>query len=76
MPVVLIRDIPPEVLSALEGRAARHERSLQDELRYILAGIAQEEAPQPPLPPIRLKVSQVSPPTHWSREEIYGDDER
>jgi plasmid stability protein len=76
MPVILIRDIPPEVLSALERRAARHERSLEDELRYILTGIAQEEKLYPSLPPLDLKVSQASPQTHWSREEIYGDDER
>jgi plasmid stability protein len=76
MPAIQIRDVPPEVLSALNRRAARHERSLEGELRYILAGLAQEEPPPPPLPPLHLKLSQASPPTTWSREEIYGDDGR
>jgi len=76
MPAVQIRDVAPEVIAALKRRAARHERSLEGELRYILAAIAQEELPPPPLPPIELKLSQASPTTSWRREEIYGDDGR
>jgi plasmid stability protein len=76
MAAVQIRDVSPEVIAALKRRAARHERSLEGELRYILAAIAREEPPSPPLPPIELKLSQASPATHWSREEIYGDDGR
>jgi plasmid stability protein len=76
MPAVQIREISPEVIAALKRRAARHERSLEGELRYILTAIAREEPPPPPLPPIELKLSQASPSTHWSREEIYGDDGR
>jgi plasmid stability protein len=76
MPAVQIRDVSPEVIAALKRRAARHERSLEGELRYILAAIAREEPPPPPLPPIELKLSQASPSTNWSREEIYGDDGR
>jgi plasmid stability protein len=76
MPAVQIRDVSPEVISALKRRAARHERSLEGELRYILTAIAREESPSPPLPPIELKLSQASPSTQWSREEIYGDDGR
>jgi plasmid stability protein len=76
MPAVQIRDVPPEVIAALKRRAARHERSLEGELRYILSSLAREEPPASPLPPIELKLSQASPPTTWSREEIYGDDGR
>jgi plasmid stability protein len=76
MPAVQIRDVPPEVIAALKRRAARHERSLEGELRYLLVVIAREEPPPPPLPPLHLKLSQASPPTTWSREEIYGDDGR
>jgi plasmid stability protein len=76
MPAVQIRDVSPEVIAALKRRAARHERSLEGELRYILAAIAREEPPPPPLPAIELKLAQVSPPTTWRREEIYGDDGR
>jgi plasmid stability protein len=76
MPAVQIRDVSPEVIAALKRRAARHERSLEGELRYILTVLAREEPPSPPVPPIELKLSQAAPPTDWSREEIYGDDGR
>lgn len=76
MAAVQIRDVAPEVIAALKRRAARHERSLEGELRYILAAIAREEPSSSPLPPIDLKLSPASPPTDWRREEIYGDDGR
>jgi plasmid stability protein len=76
MPAVQIRDVSPEVIAALKRRAARHERSLEGELRYILAVVAREEPPPLPLPPMDLKLSQASPSTDWRREEIYGDDGR
>jgi plasmid stability protein len=76
MPAVQIRDVSPEVIAALKRRAARHERSLEGELRYILAALAREEPPSSPLPPLELRLSQASPPTTWRREEIYGDDGR
>jgi plasmid stability protein len=76
MPAVQIRDVPPEVIAALKRRASRHERSLEGELRYILAAIARNEPPPAPFPPLDLKLSQASPITTWSREEIYGDDGR
>ena len=76
MPAVQIRDVSPDVIAALKRRAARHERSLEGELRYILAVVAREEPPPSPLPPVELKLSQASPPTTWRREEIYGDDGR
>jgi plasmid stability protein len=76
MPATQIRDMPPDVIAALKRRAARHERSLEGELRYVLAAMAREEPPALPLPPLHLKLSQASLPTTWSREEIYGDDGR
>jgi plasmid stability protein len=76
MPAVQIRDLSPEVIAALKRRAARHERSLEGELRYILAMIAREEPPSPPLPPLELKLSDALPGMSWSREEIYEDDGR
>jgi plasmid stability protein len=76
MPAIQIRDVPLEVIAALKRRAARHERSLEGELRYVLASIAREEPPPLPLPPLGLKLSQASPPSTWRREEIYDDDGR
>jgi plasmid stability protein len=76
MAAVQIRDVAPDVIAALKRRAARHERSLEGELRYILVALAREEPPARPLPPIELKLSQASPSTTWRREEIYDDDGR
>jgi len=76
MPAIQIRDVPAEVIAALKRRASRHERSLEGELRYLLAAIAREEPPSTPLPPLQLKLSQAPSSTTWSREEIYGDDGR
>jgi len=76
MPAVQIRDLPTEVLAALKRRAARHERSLEGELRYILASIARQEPPASPVPPIELKLSKASAETLWRREDIYDDDGR
>ena len=41
MPDVLVRDIAPEVLDALKGRAKHNKRSLQVELKMILEQAAQ-----------------------------------
>ncbi|MGD2114098.1 MAG: hypothetical protein PVG07_03535 [Acidobacteriota bacterium] len=76
MPAIHVRDIPDDVLDALKRRAARHERSLQRELRHLLSTIAREEPPAEPLPPLELKLSDASPTSSWRREEIYEDDGR
>lgn len=77
MPAIQIRDVPPEVIAALKRRAARHERSLEGELRYILAALAKEEPTRLPVPPLRLKLAEGAPSDNtWSREAIYGDDGR
>jgi plasmid stability protein len=76
MPAIQIRDVSPEVIAALKRRASRNERSLEGELRYILALIAREEPPSSPLPPLSLRLSQASPSSTWRREEIYGDEGR
>jgi plasmid stability protein len=39
---VLIRDVPEQVLAALERRAAANGRSLQQELLWLLASTAKE----------------------------------
>jgi plasmid stability protein len=76
MPDIQIRDLPHEVITALERRTIRRGRSLEGEIRELLVKLAQEEPPAPPLPPIELKLSQASPETAWRRDEIYGDDGR
>ena len=69
-----MRDVPETVLDALKRRARRHERSLQGELRHILASVAREESSGETLPPLKLHFSDANPQTGWGREEIYGDD--
>ena len=76
MPAIHIRDVPEDVLEALKRRAASNERSLQGELRHILATIARQEPAGAAMPPIQLHFSDAQPETSWSREEIYGDDAR
>ena len=76
MSAVHIRDVPDEVLAALKRRAARHDRSLQKELRHILTLIARDEPAPEPLPPIALKLSDAVPGSTWRRSEIYDDDGR
>lgn len=63
-------------MKALKRRAARHERSLQGELRHILTEVADEEGALRPLPPLSLKLSDAELETSWSRREIYGDEGR
>lgn len=76
MPAIHVRNVPAEVVDALKRRAARHERSLQRELRHLLAEIARQEPSGAAPPPIELKLSEAAPTTPWRREEIYGDDGR
>jgi len=76
MPAVHVRDVPPEVLTALKRRARRHHRSLQGELKELLAAVAREERRGEPVPPLALRLSSAAPTTSWSRDEFYGDDGR
>jgi len=76
MPAVHVRNVPEEVLDALKRRAARHERSLQRELRHLLCTTAQEEPAGEPLRPIELNFSDALPTSSWRRAEIYEDDGR
>jgi plasmid stability protein len=76
MAAVHVRNVPEQVLEALKRRAARHERSLQRELRHVLCAIAEEEPSAAPLPPIELRLSDARPASSWRREEFYGDDGR
>lgn len=76
MPAVHVREVPEDVLAALKRRARRHDRSLQGELRQILAAIAEEEPATEPLPPLELEMSPAAGKSTWRREEIYGEDGR
>lgn len=76
MPAIHVRDVPEEVLAALKRRAARNDRSLQGELRQVLAKAALEETAGPAFPPLVLEMSSAAGDSTWRREDIYGDDGR
>jgi plasmid stability protein len=76
MGAVHIRNVPERVSSALRERAARHGRSMQQELLSILEAAAAEEPPPEETPPIKLTTVRTTGTSTWSREEIYGDESR
>ncbi len=76
MPGIHVRNVPTETLDALKLRAAAHHRSVQGEIRSILARAAKAAPPRQGYPPIRLFQVEVGGTRSWSREEIYGDEGR
>lgn len=68
--------MPPEVVAALKERAARHGRSMQQELLTILKAAASSvptEEDRGPLPLVKVRTGGEAP---WRREDIYGDEGR
>lgn len=77
MPAIHVREVPPEVVAALKQRAARNDRSLEGEVRQILAAAAREARAAALTPPLELIVApSVDPRSTFQRDEIYGDDGR
>jgi len=60
----------------LRERAKRHGRSLEQELRAILAAAEKGPEPAPLPPPIRLTTARTAGSSSWSREDIYCDEGR
>lgn len=71
-----IRDVPESVVAALREHADRHGRSMQQELRAILAAAAAEPVDVEPVPPVHLVTVSTEGSSTWRREEIYGDQGR
>lgn len=63
-------------MSALRERARRHGRSMQEEIRRILARAADERAPGEPVEPLKLTTVRTGRTGTFSRDDIYGDDGR
>lgn len=76
MPAVHVRDVPESVLAALRERAGRHGRSMQEEIRRILARAAAEPVDGEAPTPVQLITVRTGGIATWSREEIYGDEGR
>ena len=76
MKSIHIRDVDPEVIARLKKLARMHHRSMQGELRAILAEAAErvpvaDDADTGGLVTVNLPGKQT-----WKREEMYGDDAR
>ncbi|HJN43063.1 MAG: Arc family DNA-binding protein [Vicinamibacterales bacterium] len=76
MPGIHVRDLPKETVAALKRRAEAHHRSVQGEIRAILAEAARASPPDEGYAPILLTHVEVGNERTWSREDIYGDDGR
>ncbi len=63
-------------MSALRERAKEHGRSVQQEVRQILATAASARPPAKTLEPVRLVTVRTDGTSSWRREEIYGDQGR
>lgn len=72
MSALHVRDVPEPVMAALRERATRHGRSVQQEVRQILAAAAVEPAAGTTSEPLRLTTVRTSVTSRWAREEIYG----
>ena len=76
MPAIHIRDLDDAVIAALKARAAAHRRSLQGEVRTILEGAIAESARGGRQRKLRLHTVRVGRPVRYSRDVIYGDEDR
>ena len=75
MPAVSIRNLDDAVIEALKRRAAQHHRSLEGELREILADAAGGARPRR-RSRLRLNTVEVGRRGAFGRREIYGEGER
>jgi hypothetical protein len=72
-----IRDVPDEVVAALQRSARMNRRSLQGELLFLLDEAARRAPPADPPPPLVLMVSEApAAADRWSRDALYDDDAR
>ena len=76
MPGIHVRDLTEETMRALKRRARAHHRSVQGEVREILAEAARAAPPEGGYGPIRLHHVDVGGGRSWKREDIYGDEGR
>ena len=76
MSSIHIRDVAPETLQALKRLARIHHRSLQGELHTILERVARMAPPDETVRTLSLVTVKTGHTTSWSRDEIYGRDDR
>ena len=76
MPAIHVRDVPESTIAALKERAARHGRSMQQEIRQLLDDAAAAPMAAEQLPALQLVIGHSGGTSTWSRDEIYDDDAR
>jgi plasmid stability protein len=76
MKSIHIRDVDPRVLKKLHALARLHNRSLQGELRTILADAAKRAPEGDEGEPLDIVTVRESGNSNWGRETIYDDEGR
>lgn len=76
MAAIHVRNVPEHVVTALRERAARHGRSMQEEIRQILAAAAMKRPVEEALEPLRLQTVRTRGTSTWRREQMYGSTGR
>ena len=76
MSSILIRDISEATLQALKRRAARHHRSLQKEVTFLLEESARMIPPGDDPERLQLKTVKTKNKAPWKRSDLYADDGR
>lgn len=76
MPALHIRDVPEETVAAIKRRAARHGRSVQQELREVLEAVAAQPVSGGRPRPLKLTTVETGRTEPFDRADFYGDDER
>lgn len=76
MPALHIRDVPEETVAAIKRRAARHGRSVQQELREVLEEVAAEPVAGERPRPLSLATVETGHVGSFDRADFYDDDER
>lgn len=76
MPALHIRDVPEETVAAIKRRAARHGRSVQQELRDVLEKVASEPVTGGRPRRLTLRTVATGRDESFDRADFYDDDER
>jgi plasmid stability protein len=76
MKSIHIRNVEPHTIERLKRLARGHNRSLQGELRAILANAARMAPPDQAENELELVTVNTGGKSTWSREEIYGTGAR
>ncbi len=76
MSSIHIRNIDEKTLSSLKNLAARHHRSLQGELHFILDRAAELDIEEDSDEELNLITVNSGLDSSWSREDIYDNNSR